>query len=124
MSVTQLGQRSEEIAVCIVSTHVDTGGVNVATPSKRHAAGQTSTPTRSKRSRFRHHHTSISTRIDKISGRVKSLKVTFLEECPFVGTIIDEGNNRKRSCPVYSGTIIKLYTRFSLAHPVRGAGGL
>lgn len=85
-----------------VTTHHDNGGRRVEAKRK---ADKLSSKTRSKRSRFRLHRTNVSKRIGKVAEQIKSLKSSYLCNCPFVGIIIDEGNNWSRSCPVYTATI-------------------
>ena len=58
-----------------------------------------------KRSRFRHHRTNAAKRMMKIATDVVKVKAEFLMCCPYVGIIVDEGNNYKRSCPLYVGVI-------------------
>ena len=41
----------------------------------------------------------------KIADNIKVLKANYLEQCPFVGIILDEGNNYRLSCPLYVATI-------------------
>ena len=58
-----------------------------------------------KRVRVRQHRTNIAKKVNKLGDRILSKKASYLESCPFVGLIVDEGNNWKRSCPVYAATI-------------------
>ena len=58
-----------------------------------------------KRSRVRQHRTTISRKIGKLGDDIISLKTEYYRHCPYVGAILDEGNNWRRSCPVYAGTI-------------------
>ena len=83
-----------------VSTFADGGGRRV--PKKR--ACEREKP-RAKRSRLRLHRTSIAKRVNKLADRVKLSKFEFLHSCPYVGLIVDEGNNYRRSCPLYAATI-------------------
>ena len=79
-----------------VSTHADVGGKR-----KVDATGNSDR----KRCRVRQHRTTISKRVQKISSVIISLKGSYYTQCPFVGVILDEGNNWRRSCPVYVATI-------------------
>ena len=49
--------------------------------------------------------TTIAKRVMKIDNDVMKQKAEYLSSCLFVGLIIDEGNNYRRSCPVYAATI-------------------
>ena len=79
-----------------VCTHADVGG-------KRKAYAEAGSE--HKRSRLRQHRTTISKRVKKIGDKILSKKASYLESCPFVGLVVDEGHNWKRSCPVYAATI-------------------
>ena len=83
-----------------VSTFVDVGG---AVPAKRKADG-VAVP-RPKRSRLRLHRTNVAKRVRRIGERIKTLKGEYLSKCKYVGLIIDEGNNFRRTCPLYAGVI-------------------
>ena len=84
-----------------VSAHVDTGGV---LSTKRKAESPEKTP-RPKRSCFRIHRTTVAKRVNIMKASVLQQKLKFLEDCLYVGLIVDEGNNYKRSCPLYAGVI-------------------
>ena len=86
-----------------VSLLADDGGRRVQTPQKRKFE-QTKTP-RARRSRFRLHRTNVSKRVTKLARRITTLKANYLKACPFVGVIVDEGNNWSRACPLYAATI-------------------
>ena len=60
---------------------------------------------RPKRSRLRLHCTNVTKRVRRIADRIKSLKAEYLDQCRYVGLIIDEGNNFSRTCPLYAATI-------------------
>ena len=79
-----------------VLTHCDVGGKRKADakPNSDH-----------KRSRLRLHRTTISQRVKKLGDSILSLKADYLETCPYVGLIIDEGNNWSRACPLYAATM-------------------
>ena len=79
-----------------VSTHADVGG-------KRKAEAPSSSG--HKRSRLRQHRTAVAKRVHKLGDEILVKKTDYLESCPFVGVIVNEGNNWKRSCPVYTATI-------------------
>ena len=80
-----------------MSTLTDVGG--------KRKAGAEHDSSAHKRSRVRQDRTTISKKIGKFGNSVISLKTEYYEHCPYVGVILDEGNNWKRSCPVYAGTI-------------------
>ena len=82
-----------------VRSHVDTGG-----SQKRKSSGDNQT-VRTKRSRFRLHRTTVSKRVSKLGDEILNQKHEYLLTCPFVGLIVDEGNNFARSCPVYAAVI-------------------
>lgn len=80
-----------------VSTLSDVGG-------KRKTGAQHDS-SEHKRSRVRQHRTTIAKKIHKLGDIIISLKAAYYKDCPYVGLIIDEGNNWKRSCPIYAATI-------------------
>ena len=74
------------------------------------SGGRSETPPRPKkrkhgRNRFRLHRTNVAKRLRKMSDRIVLIKAKYLEACPFVGIIVDEGNNWSRNCPLYAATI-------------------
>ena len=101
----QRGHKAEADAlrkIMYVCQHVDTGG-KAAAGSKR--KGNPKKPSRKKRSRFRLYRTSVVRRVKNMADEVLKQKVEFLLKCPYVGLILDEGNNFKRSCPIYVAVI-------------------
>ena len=97
--------------IMFVTEHVDVGGRNkrkaetdVGGQKKRTAKSAKDKP-RSKRSRFRLHRTNVVKRIAKMADKVLQEKIKFLLGCKYVGIILDEGNNYKRSCPLYVAVI-------------------
>ena len=86
-----------------VSMLADNGGRRPQTPQKR-KSDQANTP-RARRSRFRLHRTNVAKRARKLSSRITTLKAEYLKACPFVGVIVDEGNNWARACPLYAAMI-------------------
>lgn len=58
-----------------------------------------------KRVRVRQCRTTIAKKVKKLGDTILGIKSTYLATCPFVGLIIDEGNNWSRSCPIYAATI-------------------
>ena len=86
-----------------VTMMTDNGGRQPKTPPKR-KCDPTDT-SRVKRSRFRLHHTNVSKRVSKMSSQIMLLKAEYLEACPFVAVIIDEGNNWSRACPLYAASM-------------------
>ena len=83
-----------------VSTFTDVGG---AVPEKRKTGDAKTGEPRPKRSRLRLHRTNVPKRVRKMAARVRNMKGDYLDKCPYryVGLIIDEGNNFRRSCPLY-----------------------
>lgn len=86
-----------------VSTFADVGGRKRNKAADK-AADKTGEP-RQKRSRLRLHRTNVPKRVRKIAARVQTMKAEYLMNCPYVGLIIDEGNNYRRSCPLYAAVI-------------------
>ena len=80
-------------------SHVDTGGAQKRKTSIGKEAERT------KRSRFRLHRTTVSKRVSKLGDNILIQKHKYLLTCPYIGLIIDEGNNFARSCPVYAAVI-------------------
>ena len=86
-----------------VSTFVDVGG---GRREKRKNNYQTEEHfSRPKRSRLRLHRTNVARRVRKLATRVRSLKADYLMKCRYIGLMIDEGNNFRRSCPLYAAVI-------------------
>ena len=82
-------------------SHVDIGGGDT---QKRKSSGEKQAE-RTKRSRFRLHRTTVSKRVSKLGDNILIQKHKYLLTCPYIGLIIDEGNNFARSCPVYAAAI-------------------
>jgi len=60
---------------------------------------------RTKRTRVRRSRVTIARKVNKLGDKIVGLKSSYLATCPFVGLIVDEGNNWSRSCPIYAATI-------------------
>ena len=85
-----------------VSTFADVGG---AVAEKRKPGGEKTGEPRPKRSRLRLHRTNVPKRVRKMATHVRNMKADYLDNCPYVGLIIDEGNNFSRTCPLYVAVI-------------------
>ena len=89
-------------AMRTLTTRVDPGGKRALTKRKN---GAPLPPPKQKRSRFRLHRTTVAKRVHGIADEIKSKKADYLGTCPYVSLIIDEGNNYRRSCPLYCATM-------------------
>ena len=86
-----------------LTASADMGGRRVPTLKRKN--GQPLPPPRTKRSRFRLHRTTVAKRVINIAATIKEKKATYLGACPYVSLILDEGNNYRRSCPLYAATM-------------------
>ena len=86
-------------------TSVDIGGGS--RPKRKGAAvlQDTPSPVRPKRSRFRRRAHTVRRRVTDLGQKILFQKQLYLESCPYVGIIVDEGNNFSKRCPLYVATI-------------------
>ena len=82
-------------------SHVDTGG----RVKRRLDLDGDKDQERPKRSRFRLHRTTVSKRVTRLADDILKQKRCYLLKCPYLGLIVDEGNNFARSSPVYAAII-------------------